>query len=111
MDNIDPNKAVNTIYKTGQLYAHAKASRVYLEQYRKSKKAMLIQEAPKGTMLEKESYAYSHADYLEILSGLKEAVELEEKYKFEIKAAELRVETWRTMQANQRKELNASYAT
>ena len=111
MDNIDPNKAVNTIYKTGQLYAHAKASRVYLEQYRKSKKAMLIQEAPKGTMLEKESFAYAHPDYLELLEGLKEAVELEQAYYFELKAAELRVETWRTTQANMRKELNASNMT
>ena len=111
MDSINPHKAVNAIFKTGKLYAHAKSCRVYIEQYRKSKKAMLIQEAPKGTMLEKESFAYSHPEYLELLEGLREAVESEEKYKYELKAAELRVETWRTMQANMRKELNASNMT
>jgi len=36
------------------------------------------------------------------LDGLKVAVEKEEDYKFKIKAAELRVEVWRTEQANAR---------
>lgn len=105
---IDPNKAVNLIYKTGGLYAKAKADRVFLEQFRKSKKALLYQDAPDGTVESKNCYAYAHQEYLELLQGLREAVEKEEKYKFELKAAELRIETWRTMQANQRKELNAS---
>jgi len=107
----NPHEAVNFIYKTGKLYAHSKAERVYLDQFRKSKKAILIQEAPDGTGQSKESYAYAHPEYIALLEGLRAAVELEETYKFELKAAELKVETWRTEQANARRELNASNMT
>ena len=107
----DPHKAIDHIFRTGKLYAEAKANRVYLDQFRKSKKAMLIQESPKGTGQDRECYAYAHDDYLAILNGLKEAVELEEKYRFELKAAELRVEIYRTQQANSRMEYNAAKNT
>jgi len=99
---INPNDAVEAIYNLGKFYAQAKADRVHLEQFRKSKKALLIQEAPDGTIQAKESYAYAHDDYILLLEGLKAAVEKEETYKYKIKAAELRVEVWRTEQANAR---------
>ena len=102
MPNVE--KALNYIRdKAGEL-AKAKADRVYLTEFRKSKKAILFNEAPDGTVQSKENYAYSHADYLQLLDGLKVAVELEEKLKFEMKAAELKFERWRTEQANQRME-------
>ena len=107
----DPHKAIDHIFRTGKLYAEAKANRVYLDQFRKSKKAMLIQESPKGKVQDRESYAYAHDDYLAILNGLKEAVELEEMYRFELKAAELRVEIYRTQQANGRMEYSAAKNT
>lgn len=100
--------ALAIIRDNAKTYAEAKAKRVYLEEYRKSKKALLIQSAPDTckTGLEKESYAYAHPEYLELLEGLKEAVAIEEELRFKFKAAELRFEQWRTMQANNRAELN-----
>tara|TARA_R110000822_G_scaffold273001_1_gene395509 strand:- start:352 stop:708 length:357 start_codon:yes stop_codon:yes gene_type:complete len=91
-------------------HAKAKANRVYLEQFRKSKKAMLMIEAEqkgKKTGQEREAYAYAHAEYAELLDGLRVAVEQEETYKFQLKAAEARIEIWRTQQANQRSEYRA----
>ena len=85
-------------------YAKAKADRVYLEQFRKSKKAMLFRDAPSGTVADKENYAYSHAEYLQIIDGLREATKIEEELKIRLKAAELSVEIWRTQQANMRSE-------
>jgi hypothetical protein len=88
-------------------HAKAKANRVYLEQFRKSKKAILMIEAEqngKKTGQEREAYAYAHAEYAELLQGLRIAVEQEETYKFQLKAAEARIEIWRTQQANQRAE-------
>jgi hypothetical protein len=111
MNNTDPHQAINHIFKTGKLYAEAKAKRVYLDQFRKSKKAILIQQAPKGTGQDRECFAYAHDEYLEILVGLRDAVELEEKYRFELKAAELRVEIYRTEQANSRMEYSAAKNT
>ena len=82
--------------------AEAKANRVYLEQFRKSKKAMLVQEVS-GTVQEREAHAYSHKDYLEILQGLREAVEVEEKLRWQMTAAQTKIEIWRTQSANDRR--------
>lgn len=88
-------------------HAKAKADRVYLEQFRKSKKALLMVEAEKSgikTVAQQEAYAYSHPDYLGLLDGLKVAVEREEYLRTQIQVAQLRIELFRTEQANQRAE-------
>lgn len=50
----------------------------------------------------REQYAYSHDEYLALLDGLKAAVEVEEKLKWDLIAAQARIEVWRTEQANNR---------
>ena len=42
MSERDPHKAIDFIYKQAPLYAKAKAERVRLEEFRKSKKALLM---------------------------------------------------------------------
>jgi len=111
MDDINPHKAVHNLAKLASEYGKAKGNRVYLEQFRKSKKALLFNEAPDGTIPSKENYAYSHPDYLELLDGLERAVELEETYKFKLKSAELAIEIWRTESANNRMDHRASQIT
>lgn len=106
--NEQVERALNFIRtKAGEL-AQAKADRVYLEEFRKSKKAMLIQEASEQfkTAQERESYAYAHPEYLQLLEALREAVVRETKLQFLIKASELKFEQWRTIQANRRTEYN-----
>ena len=105
MEDIDPNKAVDFLLKNSGLFAKAKAERVYLEEFRKSKKALLMQEAfcaGVETMAAQERDAYARTEYQELIKGLKEAVEIEEKLKFQLIGAQLRVEIWRTTQANNR---------
>ena len=114
--NSSPHQAVDFIFKKGKEYAQARAERIYLEEFRKVKKALLINEAlamleKGGTAQERESYAYSHKEYLEIIRGLKVAVEKEQALLYALKAAELRVEVWRSEQANNRRELTASNQT
>jgi len=99
---IDPDKAVTYILAHSKEYADAKAARRYLEEFRKSKKAILFSEAPDGTIQAKEAYAYSHPDYLQLLEGLREAIRIEEKLRYDLEAARLRVDVWRTTQANER---------
>lgn len=87
--------------------AKSKAEALYLSEFRKSKKAILMQEAEtKGrkTGQEREAYAYSHPEYLELLESLKIATEKSEMYRWRMKIAEDRVAVYRTHQANQRKE-------
>ena len=105
MEDINPNQAVDFILKNSGLYSKAKAQRIYLEEFRKSKKALLMQEAfcvGVDTMAGQERDAYARSEYREILEGLKEAVEIEEKLKWQLTGAQLRVDIWRTNQANNR---------
>ena len=105
MQDIDPNKAVDFLLKNAKLFAKAKAERIYLEEFRKSKKALLMQEAflaGVDTMAGQERDAYARSEYRELLEGLKAAVETEETLKFQLIGAQLRVDIWRTNQANNR---------
>ncbi len=65
MNSIDPHEAINYMIKNAKAYAQAKAEVTYLEQYRKSKKAILFASAMGNTIADKESYAYSHPEYLD----------------------------------------------
>ena len=80
----------------------AKGDRVYLEQFRKSKKALLFSQAPQGTIADKENWAYAHDDYLEILCTLQIAVEEEERLKWTMTAASVKVDVWRSQEASNR---------
>jgi hypothetical protein len=105
MEEINPNAAVDFLLKNAGTFAKAKAERVYLEEFRKSKKALLMQEAffaGVDTMAGQERDAYSRSEYRELLEGLKVAVELEETLKWKMIAAQHRIEIWRTTQANNR---------
>lgn len=102
MRDIDPNAAVDHIIRTAPKFAEAKAQRVYLENYLRTKKALLMAESPAKTSAEREQYAYAHAEYAALLDGLKAAVEIEERLKWELTAAQARVEVWRSMEASNR---------
>ena len=100
----DPNKAVDYVLVNAAKFSQAKANRIYLEEFRKSKKAILMNQSDEKTVNAREQYAYSHADYLALLDGLRAAIEIEEKLKWELVGAQARIEIWRTEQANNRNQ-------
>ena len=105
---IDIFKVLDYIRDNAEKYARAKANRVYLEEFRKSKKAMLMIEAERDlglkTVASQEVAAYAHEDYRALLDALKIAVEEEEGYRWMLIAAQAKCEVFRTLQANQRVE-------
>lgn len=103
-EQIDPNKAVDFLLANAGKYARAKAERVYLEEFRKSKKALLMGQCVEKTVNAREQYAYSHPEYIALLDGIKVSVEAEETLKWQQIAAQLRVEIWRTECANDRNQ-------
>ncbi len=105
MDELE--KALNFIRDKAKSLAEAKANRVYLEQFRKSKKAILSKSSGLKTGQEREDYAYSHPEYLELLEGLRTATEQEELLKYQMEAAKLKIEVWRSRNANERFEKRA----
>jgi hypothetical protein len=104
----EPTRAIQYLIDTAPLYAKAKADRMYLEEFRKSRKAQLMSQAGTEVLGKQEVYAYAHADYVGILEGIREAVTLEEEYRFLMRAAEARIEVWRTNQYSARMELKAT---
>lgn len=100
-------KALNFIRDKATEHAKAKANRLHLWEFRKSKKAILMRAAElEGfkTAALQEREAYANGEYLELLNGLKAAVEQEEIIKYQLKAAELKIEVWRSKEATARKE-------
>lgn len=100
----DPHKAVDYILANAKKFAKAKAERVYLEEYRKSLKAILMKRSLEDTIGAQEREAYAHEEYRKLLEGLREAIQIEERLRWELIGGQARVEIWRTEQANLRTE-------
>lgn len=107
-DQRDPNKAVDYILQTAPKFAEARATRVYLEEFRKSKKALLMKESPESSSAAQERDAYAHADYIGLLDGLRAAVEQEETMRWQLIAAQARIEIYRTQEASNRMQDRAA---
>jgi hypothetical protein len=102
MKPIDPHEAINFMIKNAEAYAKAKAEVTYLEEFRKSKKAILFGSATGNTIADKENKAYAHPEYQELLKGLQEAVEKAEALKWMLVAAQARIDVWRSQEASNR---------
>ena len=100
--NIDPNEAINFMIKNAEAYSQAKAQVVYLTEYRKTVKAIGFQRSLKNTMAEKEADAYTSAEYISCVEGLREAVAEAERLRWMLVAAQARVDCWRSMEASNR---------
>jgi hypothetical protein len=99
---IDPQSAVDYMAETAPKYAKAKAERVYLEEFRKSKKAVLMQAHGEKPIGAQEREAYAHPEYIGLLAALQVAVEAEETLRWMLVAAQTRVEVWRSTEASNR---------
>lgn len=100
-------KALDFIRDQAPAYAKAKADRVYLEEYRKTKKAILMQEAERAghkSSVTQEREAYAAQSYAEHLIALSAAVEEEERLRWLIVAAQARIEAWRSLESTRRIE-------
>lgn len=99
-------KALDYLRDAAPAYAKAKAERVYLEEFRKSKKAMLMKavEAQYPSAAAQEREAYSHPEYLALLDALREATEEEERLRWMIVAAQAKIECWRSLESSRRYE-------
>ena len=102
MRQIDPTEAVDYLIRNAAAYAKAKSQVTYLEEFRKSKKAILFGSAIGNTVTDRENKAYSHPEYLALLDGLREAVEEAERLKWMLVAAQARIDVWRSQEASNR---------
>jgi hypothetical protein len=102
---MNPEQAAQTIRDKAPAFGEAKAQRVYLEEYRKSKKALLMKDALKlgiESAAAQEREAYADPAYHQLLKGLAVAIEAEETLKWEMESARLDIEIFRTREATNR---------
>ena len=100
-----PYKAIEYIIENAPKFAEAKAQRIYLEEFRKTKKALLMKEAlARGidSAVAQEREAYAHIEYADLLRGLMVAIEKEETLKLMLVAAQMKADIWRSEQASER---------
>ena len=80
--------------------AAARARRIYVEEYRKTVKAQIMQEHDDESGIVQEREAYADKRYVTHLDAIREAVEADEKHRFLRVAAEAKIEAWRSASAN-----------
>lgn len=99
---INPERSLEYIWKHSKAYAKAKAERIYLEEYRKSLKALLMKASDSQSAAMQERDAYAHPNYLKHLEALHAAVEQEEALRWRMVTAQAAVEIWRSQEASNR---------
>lgn len=109
--NFKEESTLHELREVSKEYAEAEAERQYLMEFRKAKKAILMGEAertnPSMPIGKQERYAYAHPEYIELLEGLKVAIERAIFLKHRIQVITMRFEQWRSIKATERAEWNA----
>lgn len=96
----DVQKSLDFLRDTALKAAQYKAERIYLEEYRKSLKALLMKNHIDLPVSAQEREAYASPVYIQHLESLKIAIQRDEKQRFLRVSAEAKIEAWRTMSSN-----------
>ena len=102
MKEYDPNDAIDYIYTNAPAYAKAKGELAQLEVFKSSLKAIKMAETNEQSLGAQEREAYRSQDYQNLCKAIGHATEQAEALKWQLEAAKLRVEIWRTEQASNR---------
>ena len=100
-------RRLNELRETAKKFAKAIANREHLDEFKKSKLAILMKKYERNgfaSAVAQEREARADDEYIALLDGLKAAVESSEALRWELKIAEIGAEVWRTQQASRRAE-------
>jgi hypothetical protein len=99
---IDPNKCINTIWELAPEYSKAKGELAEMEAYKSSLKAIMMKKSSEQSLGGQEREAYASQEYQNHCVAIGAATEKAELLKWKILCAQMRHETWKVEQANQR---------
>jgi len=102
MKEYDPNDAIDFIFKTAPAYAKAKGELAQFEAFKHSLKAIEMSKSEATSLGGKEVDAYKSQAYQELCETIGLATEEAEALKWQLIAAQLRVEIWRSQEASNR---------
>lgn len=100
----DIESAVDYLRDNARKAGHAKANRIYMEEYRKTVKAQIMGERNNLPLGAQEREAYADSRYLKHLEAMRDAIEADEYHRWMMVSAQAKIEAWRTQQANSRAE-------
>ena len=95
-------KAVDYLHSSCEEAAQARANRMYIESFLKTKRSELMVKSFLKSAIDREAEALSHPDYIELLHGMQAAIEFDELHRNKRQAAQIMIEAWQTMSANAR---------
>ena len=98
----DPNDAIDFIFKTAPLYAKAKGELAQFEAFRHSLKAIEMSKSEATSLGAKEMDAYKSQSYQELCEAIGLATEEAEALRWQLEAAKMRFELYRTQEASNR---------
>ena len=102
MKEYDPHEAIDFIFKTAPQYAKASGELAQLENFRHSLKAIKMSQTEEQSLGAQEREAYRSQDYQDLCKAIGVAVEQKEALRWQLEAAKMRVDIWRTEQASNR---------
>jgi hypothetical protein len=102
MKDYDPNDAIDFIFKTSPLYAKAKGELAQFEAFKHSLKAIEMSKSEANTIGGKEMDAYKSQAYQELCEAIGLATEEAEGLRWQLEAAKMRFELFRTQEASNR---------
>lgn len=98
----DVDDAVDFLTTSADRHAKDKANRIYLDEFRKSLKALIMKEHSDKPISAQEREAYASPRYQSHLKALEIAIEVDEKNRFLRQGAEAKISAWQTKNANMR---------
>lgn len=102
MKDYDPNDAIDFIFKKAPEYAKAKGNLAQFEAYKHSLKAIEMAKSEANSLGAKEMDAYRSKAYQELCEAIGLATEEAEALRWQLEAAKMRFEAWRTESATNR---------
>ena len=97
--------AVDYLRDSADSCAKKRAERLYLDEYTRALKSLIMSEHLAETLGAQERYAYGDIRYRNHLEALRLAIYDDEKGRFLREAAETKIRAWQTMCSNQRGNL------
>ncbi len=98
-------KALDYLRDTAEAAAQSRANRMYLDDYSRVLRASIMSEHLAEPVNAQERYAYADVRFRNHLEGLKQAIYEDERNRFLREAAAIKIEVWRSEQANERQKL------
>ena len=98
----DPHKSIQFIWDNAPEYAKAKGQLAELEVYKSSLKAIEMKRHTELSVTAQEREAYASDEYQTLCKAIGQATERVELLKWQLEAAKMRFEAWRTESSNNR---------